>query len=109
FPDLDVAKVVEAYLAEGIDIDAEGAFIERSVGVYDAVNNRSLLFIHEHWDCPAALPAVQRSLDFDLYLLHADGTAETGLSRRQDYGTREVAIGLAPCYLHAHLLSPNPL
>ncbi len=108
FPDLEITAVVESYLAEGIDIDAEGAFIERSVGVYDAVNNRSLLFIHENWDCPDALPAVQRSLDFDLYLLHADGTAETGLSRRQDYGTREVALGLVACYLHAHHLVPQP-
>jgi hypothetical protein len=109
FPDLEIAETVEAYLAEGIDIDAEGAFIERSVGVYDAVNNRSLLFIYENWDCPETLAAVQRSLDFDLYLLHADGTAETGLSRRQDYGTREVALGLAACYLHAHHLAPNEI
>lgn len=109
FPDLAVAQTVESYLAEGIDIDDEGCFIERSVGVYDAVNNRSLLFIAEHWDCPDALPAVQRSLDFDLYLLHDDGTAETGLSRRQDYGTRAVALGLVACYLHAHHLAPNPI
>lgn len=109
FVDLDVAATVGAYLAEGIDIDAEGAFIERSVGVYDAVNNRSLLFIHEHWDFPAALAAAQRSLEFDLYLLHDDGSAETGLSRRQDYGTREVPLGLAACYLHAHHLAPNPV
>lgn len=109
FPDLDVTETVERYLAEGIDIDAEGCFIERSVGVYDAVNNRSLLFIAEHWECPDALPAVQRSLDFDLYLLHDDGTAETGLSRRQDYGTRTVALGLVACYLHANHLAPNPV
>ena len=108
FPDLDVTRTVDAYLAEGIDIDDEGCFIERSVGVYDAVNNRSLLFIAESGECADALPAVQRSLDFDLYLLHADGTAETGLSRRQDYGTREVALGLAACYLHANHLDPNP-
>ncbi len=108
FADLDVARTVDAYLAEGIDIDDEGCFIERSVGVYDAVNNRSLLFIAESGICADALPAVQRSLDFDLYLLHADGSAETGLSRRQDYGTREVALGLAACYLHANHLDPNP-
>ncbi len=108
FPDLDVAEVMERYLAEGYDIDSEGAFIERSVGVYDAVNDRSLLFIHENRDSPAALAAVALeavalNLDFCLHLLHADGTAETGLSRRQDYGTRAVAAGLVHCYLlHNH-------
>ncbi|MCC9078949.1 hypothetical protein FKZ61_022910 [Litorilinea aerophila] len=108
YPDLDVDATVRAYLAEGFDIDPEGAFIERSVGVYDAVNDRSVLFIAEHWDAPTALEAVIRNLTFDLHLLHADGTAETGLSRRQDYGTREVPLGLAPCYLLAHRMQPHP-
>jgi hypothetical protein len=109
FPDLEVKATVEAYLAEGIDIDAEGAFIERSVGVYDAVNNRSLLLIAENWACLQAIEAVQRSLNFDLHLLHADGTAETGLSRRQDYGARTVPLGLAPCLLLSHHVNPNPV
>ena len=109
FPDLDVRRTVDAYLAEEVDIDAEGFFIERSVGVYDAVNDRSLLLIAENYGWPAALDAVERNLTLDLRLLHADGTAETGLSRRQDYGTREVALGLAPCYLMFHGMRPNPL
>jgi hypothetical protein len=109
FPDLDVRRTVDAYLAEGVDIDAEGFFIERSVGVYDAVNNRSLLLIAENYGWPAAFDAVERNLALDLRLLHADGTAETGLSRRQDYGTREVALGLAPCYLLSDGMRPNPL
>jgi len=109
FPDLDVRRAVDAYLAEGVDLDAEGFFIERSVGVYDAVNTRSLLLIAENYGWPGALEAVERNLSLDLRLLHADGTAETGLSRRQDYGTREVALGLAPCYLLYHGLRPNPL
>ena len=107
-PDLDVRRTVDAYLAEGIDLDAEGFFIERSVGVYDAVNDRSLLLIAENYGWPAALEAVERNLTLDLRLLHADGTSETGLSRRQDYGTREVALGLAPCYLLYHGMRPNP-
>ena len=117
FPDLDVPekaghsmrRTVDAYLAEGIDLDAEGFFIERSVGVYDAVNDRSLLLIAENWGWPGALEAVERNLILDLHLLHADGTSETGLSRRQDYGTREVALGLAPCYLLSCGMRPNPL
>lgn len=109
FPDLEVKTTVESYLAEGIDIDAEGVFLERSIGVYDAVNVRSLLFIAENWSFPEAWEAIERNLNFNLHLLHADGTAETGLSRRQDYGTREVALGLAACYLLSHHFRPNPL
>ncbi|MBN1937875.1 MAG: hypothetical protein JW934_24690 [Anaerolineae bacterium] len=104
-PDLDVDDTVAAYLAEGFDVDQEGAFIERSVGVYDAVCDRSLLLLHTLWQAPGALGAVQANLDLDLHLLHADGTAETGLSRRQDLGTRTVPLGLAAPYLWAaHLL-----
>jgi hypothetical protein len=109
FPDLQVGPTVEAYLAEEIDIDAEGFFIERSIGVYDAVNDRSLLLIAENWDFPGAVEAVERNLTLDLHLLHADGTAETGLSHRQDFGTRNVPLGLVSCYLLCNRASPNPL
>lgn len=109
FPDLDVEATVQAYLAEGYDIDDEGAFIERSVGVYDAVNDRSLLLIAAHRGSPEAVDAAVRNLDFNLHLLHADGSAETGLSRRQDYGTRRVAVHLIPCYLLANRARANPL
>ncbi len=105
YPDLDVAATVEAYLAEGFDIDAEGAFIEHSVGVYDAVCDRSLLLLHTMWSAPGAFEAVQANLNFDMCLLHADGTAETVLSRRQDAGTRVVPLGLAAPYLWAAHLS----
>ena len=76
YPDLGVKPVVDAYLAEGSDIDSEGTFIERSVGIYDAVCDRSLLLIAQHWDCPEARVAARRNLELDLRLLHADGTAE---------------------------------
>ena len=101
--------VVDAYLAEGFDIDAEGAYIEHSSGIYDSVCDRSLLLIADHWDCPSARPTVAANLNFDLHLLHADGTMETGLSRRQDYGTAVVPLGLAACYLHYAAVIPNPL
>lgn len=115
FPELgtdEFDEVVHSYLAETFDVDAEGMFIERSIGVYDAVNNRSLLFIQEnhpepHTLQPGALEAVNRNLETDLHLLHADGTAETGISRRQDYGTRQVALGLIPYLLWSHRLEPN--
>ncbi|EIP97706.1 hypothetical protein OpiT1DRAFT_02153 [Opitutaceae bacterium TAV1] len=102
--DKSVADTVNSLLAEGIDIDSEGTFIERSVGVYDAVCDRSLLFLEAFWptaNAAGAGKAAVANLNFDLYLLNNDGTAETGLSRRQDYGTRSVPLGLASCYLLA--------
>lgn len=113
FPDLDTRDVVRAYVAEGFDADADGAYLERSVGVYDAVTNRSLLLFADHWDdehdIRAAHEAIKANLTFNLHLLHADGTAETGLSRRQDYGTRVVPTTLIASYLHAGILFDNPL
>ncbi len=109
FPDLDVGDAIDAYLAEGIDVDAEGFYIERSIGTYDAVNNRSWLLLADHREVPEALDAVWRNLTLDLHLLHGDGTAETGLSHRQDYGVRAVPTGLISCYLLAHRLRPTPL
>ncbi|MBI5302681.1 MAG: hypothetical protein HY868_11130 [Chloroflexi bacterium] len=109
FPDLPVRSVIEAYLAEGFDIDADGAYIERSSGIYDSVCDRSLLLLADHWDCPAARPTVAANLNFNLHLFHADGTMETGLSHRQDYGTAIVPLGLAAAYLHYASVVPNPV
>jgi hypothetical protein len=109
FTDLDIRPALEAYLAEGFDLDAEGAFNERSSGIYDAVSDRSLLLIADNWDCPTARSAVKANLEFNLHLLHADGTAETGLSHRQDYGTAPVPLTLASCYLYSAAVEPNPV
>jgi hypothetical protein len=109
FPDVSVKPVVEAYLDEGFDIDAEGAYLEHSAGIYDSVCDRSLLLLADHWDCPTARPTVAANLNLNLHLLHADGTMETGLSRRQDYGTAPVSLGLASAYLHSAAVTPNPV
>lgn len=98
------SEVIDALLAETIDIDSEGTFIERSVGTYDAVCDRSLLFLEECWPGATAAGAAKAAianLKFDLYLFDKDGTAETGLSRRQDYGTRSIPFSLVSCYLLA--------
>lgn len=111
FDGLHTDDVIGSYVAEGFDADEEGAYIERSVGIYDAVSNRTLMFFaengHNPADVDAALNAVGRNLDFDLHLLHADGTAETGLSRRQDYGTREVPVTLITPLLQYHAHRPD--
>jgi hypothetical protein len=107
FPDLAVEPVIAAYVAEGYDADADGAFIERSAGVYDAICDRSLLILWERRRDEAALRAALANLDLNLHMLHPDGTVEAGASRRQDSGTRPVPATMALAYLMADAARPD--
>ena len=113
FPDLALSPTIAAYVAEGFDVDTEGAFIERSAAIYDAVNDRSLLLLADHWDDAdtrtRASAAVRANLTLDLSLLNADGTVETALSHRQDYGTRVVPLNLAMSYLYCGCVENDSL
>ena len=111
FPDMEEAikPGLESYLAELPDVDMEGAWMERSVGIYDAACDRAMLILNEKRGYKAGLDAARANLDFNLYLLHADHTAETGLSYRQDAGSSTVPVSLCPCYLQCAALDPNPI
>ncbi len=98
FPDLDVMDAIEAYLAETIDINADGEYTERSTGVYNAVCNRSLRIAAERLNRPDLLDPVRRNLDLSYHLLHADGTVVTSMSRRQDRGQRKIPVELVDSY-----------
>jgi hypothetical protein len=78
---------IDQWLAEGIDIDADGLYTERSPLVYSPVVNRSLLMMAEFLSRPQLLEPVRRNLEAALLLMHANGELETGLSGRQDQNT----------------------
>ncbi len=108
FPDIDVEPVIAAYIAEGYDADADGAFIERSAGVYDAICDRSLLILWKHRGDEAALEAALANLELNFHMLHPDGTIETDVSRRQDHGARPVPGSMALAFLMANDARPDP-
>ncbi|BCJ62282.1 hypothetical protein [Micromonospora endophytica] len=78
------ADRVDQWLAEGIDIDDDGLYSERSANYAAHVSNPSLLTVASVFDRPDLVDAVERNLDATLDLLLPDGTVETVLSRRQD-------------------------
>ncbi|MFF7133277.1 hypothetical protein ACFZBZ_13085 [Streptomyces sp. NPDC008196] len=102
FPDDRLLDRVEQWLSEGVDIDAEGLYSERSAVYASHVSNPSLLLLAEVLGRADLLAAVERNLATTLDLIRPDGTVETVHSRRQD---QNHPFPLAPYLPHYRLLA----
>ena len=102
FPDDRLLDRIEEWLAEGVDIDAEGLYSERSANYAAHVSNPSLLLLAEVLGRADLLYAVERNLATTLDLIRPDGTVETVHSRRQD---QNHPFPLAPYLPHYRLLA----
>ena len=94
--------MMQQYLDEGIDNDAEGEYTEHSVGIYDIVCDLSLLMISREMDMPELIAPVMRNLEKLPYYIEPDGSIATLNSRRQDFGKKLYAFPyLLNCLLRA--------
>jgi len=95
FPDQAYAKRIDQWLAEGIDIDPDGQFTEKSTTVYSPLVDRCLITVARLMDKPELLDPVRKNLEMTLYYLRPNFQVSTETSGRQD----QYQIGtVAPYY-----------
>ncbi len=83
-PNPKYVRRIDDWLGEGIDIDSDGQYCERSAGIYSRVSNYGLLGVARLLNRPALFEPVRRNLEMTIYCTHPDGEVETVGSRRQD-------------------------
>jgi hypothetical protein len=108
FPDARFTNRIDQWLAEGIDIDRDGQYTERSTLTYNIVTNRALVVMADKLKRPELLEPVRRNLRTLMYLLHADGEVVTEISRRQDQFTRGGLAGYWFSLTYMALTDRNP-
>lgn len=88
-----------AYLREGLDINEDGEFAERSAGNYNQVNDDQMLRLYMATGDRTFLHAAEKNLEMMYCYIDPDGSVFTNNSTRQDMGKKVYLDTYYPLYL----------
>ncbi|WP_373516003.1 hypothetical protein [Persicitalea sp.] len=98
WPDPRYVARVEEWLAEQIDMDADGQYTEHSTYIYSPLTNQTLITIAKGLQKPEIFDYVRRNLTMTRYYAHPNGEVVTEASGRQD----KAAVGTMEGYYYPY-------
>ena len=84
WPNPEYVERAETWLSEGIDLDAEGQYQEKSSYIYSSLSDRVLITVARGFNKPELLDYVRKNLEMTFYYIHPNGEIVTEASGRQD-------------------------
>jgi hypothetical protein len=84
FPSQRYIDRIDEWLSEGIDMDPDGQYTEKSVSIYSPTCNNMFLDMGRLLDRPELHEVVRKNLDMTLYYIQPGGEVLTDASGRQD-------------------------
>ena len=84
WPNPEYLKRAETWLAEGIDLDEDGQYQEKSSYIYSSLSDRVLISAARGFNKPELLDYVRKNLEMTFYYIHPNGEIVTEASGRQD-------------------------
>ncbi|NBS18878.1 MAG: hypothetical protein EBS74_03700 [Flavobacteriia bacterium] len=109
FPNPKFLNRMQDWLAEGIDLDPDGQFTEKSVGSYSSICDEMFITMGRLLKKNAYLEVARKNLEMTLYYIQPGGELLTDASGRQD--SEQIAhVGrYYYAYLYFALLDKNPV
>jgi len=87
YPNQIYLNRIEEWLAEGIDIDPDGQYTEKSSVVYSPLTNNCFITLAKLLGKTELYEVVRKNLRMSQYMMHANGEVVTEASTRQDQFT----------------------
>lgn len=108
YPDVRYVQRIDQWLAEGIYLNEDGHYAERS-GVYSAVIDKALITMASLLNRPALLDIVQKNLTTYYYYTEQNGDLVTVDSKRQDQFMNLTATKFYLQYRFMAIHTGNPM